>query len=100
MAAVVALGIGAVSATISAVNSIKAGDAASQTQQQEQQLLNEGQAQANQEQAQSGLIAERTGQENSLNQASSKWTADSTALTGPLGIPAAANAQPKALLGT
>ena len=104
MAGTVALGIGLVSAGISAgvsvVKTIDANNLASQTQQQQQQLLNEAQQQSQQQQDQSNLISQRTASEASLSGAAPKFNGSNTILTGPLGIPSGSSNAPKNLLGT
>lgn len=53
---------------------------AQQTQQEETQLLNEAHQQHAQQEAEPGLIAQRTAQEQELNPINSKWTGTDTIL--------------------
>jgi hypothetical protein len=101
MAGVVALGLGIAGATASTVSTINANNQAQQTQAQETQLLNEATQQQQQQAEQSTLISQRNSQEALLNPVNPKFSGSNTILTGPLGIPPAANsAKPAALLGT
>jgi len=100
MAGIVSLGIGLFSAVSSAINTSDANSQAAQTKVEDTKLLNEAQQAQQQQSADTGLIATRQAQESALNQVNSKFSGNGTILTGPLGIPAPAQASPSALLGT
>lgn len=97
---IASLAIGAVGTIFSGIQTLNANSQASQTKAEDTQLLNEAQQAQQQQSADTGLIATRQAQESALNPVNSKFSGNGTILTGPLGIPAPAQASPSALLGT